>query len=88
MFKLAARGEGWGFLFSWPFVAALALYGVTTILWVFVLRAWPLSVAYPTQALAIVVVLVTAHFASGESLTLAQLAGFGAIVLGVMLLAF
>src|SRR3712207_7795026 len=39
----------WAFLFSPAFLAALVTYAVATLLWVFTLRAWPLTVAYRSE---------------------------------------
>jgi len=42
----------WQGLLSLPMLSALVIYGATTILWVFILRQLPLSVAYPVYALS------------------------------------
>jgi multidrug transporter EmrE-like cation transporter len=89
LFKLASRnldGGAWGFLFSPVFVLALAVYGAATLAWIFVLRQWPLTIAYPANALAIVTVLVCGVLFFGESLALPQILGLVAIVGGLVLL--
>jgi drug/metabolite transporter (DMT)-like permease len=93
LFKVAAaqwRIDGWswatmrGFL-SPAMVSALFLYGLTTILWVFILHAVPLSVAYPIYALVFVLVPVAAHFLFGEPWSWNTLVGGGIIMLGVII---
>ena len=93
LFKIAAaqwRIDGWswatvrGFL-SPTMILALMLYGLTTILWVFVLHSVPLSVAYPIYALVFVLVPVAAHFLFGEALSWNTVIGGAIIMLGVVI---
>jgi drug/metabolite transporter (DMT)-like permease len=93
LFKVAAaqwRIDGWswmtvrGFL-SPALVLALFLYGLTTILWVLILRAVPLSAAFPIYALVFVLVPVAAHFLLGEPWSWNTLIGGAIIMLGVMI---
>ncbi|WP_114948343.1 EamA family transporter [Microvirga calopogonii] len=89
LFKLASRnlnGGAWGFLFSPVFILALAVYGVATLAWIFALRQWPLTIAYPANALAIVIVLVCGVLFFGESLNQLQILGLVAILGGLALL--
>ena len=91
LFKLATKSappeNPWGFLFAPAFVCALVVYAGATLAWMFVLREWPLSVAYPTFALAIVLVLAAGAVLFGERLSAAQVAGAGTIMLGLVILA-
>ena len=94
LFKLAARQleaqslsdafmlNAWknGYLLS-----ALLLYGVTTLLWVWILRRVPLNVAYPFTALAFVLVPVASFFILAEPLSARLLAGSLLIVAGICL---
>jgi drug/metabolite transporter (DMT)-like permease len=93
LFKVAAaqwRIDGWswvtvrGFL-SPAMVLALVVYGVTTILWVFILRTVPLGLAFPFYALVFVLVPVTAHFVLGEPWSWNALIGALVIMLGVII---
>ena len=92
LFKVAAaqwriEGLSWttarGFL-SPPMVAALFLYGLTTILWVFILRSVPLSSAFPFYALVFILVPVAAHYLLGEPWSWNTLAGGAIIMVGVI----
>lgn len=92
LFKSAAsqwKVEGWSWatvsgLLSPTMLAALMIYGVATVMWVYVLRTVPLSVAYGFFALAFVIVPVLAHFALGERLSANVLMGGGLIVVGIL----
>jgi undecaprenyl phosphate-alpha-L-ara4N flippase subunit ArnE len=66
-------------------IAALALYAVATVLWVFVLRTVPLSAAYMVFALAFLIVPVLAHFVLDEPLTPKVLIGGAVIVAGIFI---
>lgn len=90
LFKLSANhepGQAWAFLFSPIFIAAITIYGVATLSWIFALRQFPISVAYPMQALAIVVVLMISVVFFRESLSVVQWGGIGAILIGMLALA-
>jgi drug/metabolite transporter (DMT)-like permease len=93
LFKIAAaqwRIDGWswvtvrGFL-SPAMLLALIVYGLTTILWVFILRAVPLASAFPLYALVFVLVPVTAHFVLGEPWSWNALIGGCVIMLGAII---
>jgi drug/metabolite transporter (DMT)-like permease len=92
LFKSAAgqwRVDGWSWstvsaLFSPAFIAALLLYAVVTVLWVAILRAVPLSLAFPVYALTFLFVPLMAHFVGGEPISLRTLVGGAIIVIGVI----
>ncbi|MED0665964.1 EamA family transporter [Bacillus badius] len=67
-----------------PYIfAGLSLYGVATVLWLFILTRVPLSVAYPVQSLAYVFTLFGAAFLFQEPITPAKIAGVLLIIAGV-----
>ena len=93
LFKTAAsqwRLDGWtwatvrGFL-SPALLAALVLYGVTTILWVLILRNVPLSAVFPLYALVFLLVPVAAHLVLDEPWSWNTLIGGGVIIVGVII---
>ena len=65
------------------FWAALAIYGATTVLWVFVLSRVPLSSAMPFVALAFVIIPIIGVVVLGEKLNFLYLFGVALIVAGV-----
>jgi multidrug transporter EmrE-like cation transporter len=82
---LAGAGEAlpWAFINRWIFLAIL-LYGAATLIWTWVLRTTPLSVAYPFAALAFVLVPLLAAAVYGEPLTARVLMGAALIVAGIV----
>ena len=68
-------------------MAALALYGITTLAWVWILKHAPLHLAYPFMGLAFLIVPTLAWVFLGEPLHWRTLAGGALIVAGVALAA-
>ena len=80
--------DGWSWTTLRSFLSptlmlALTIYGMTTVLWVLILRAVPLTAAFPLYALVFLVVPVLAHFIFGEPLSWNAMVGGAVIVLGV-----
>lgn len=65
------------------FYLAVGLYGLSTLLWVWILTRVPLSMAYPVTALAIVFVPLLAVVVFGESTSPRYWLGTGMIAAGV-----
>lgn len=92
LFKLAARQleeqslAGAFMANAWKNVyllSAIVLYGMATLLWVWVLRRVPLNVAYPFTALAFVVVPMASFFLLDEPLSARLILGSFLIVAGI-----
>jgi drug/metabolite transporter (DMT)-like permease len=66
-------------------IAALALYALTTLGWVWVLRNAPLHLAYPFMGLAFLIVPTLAWLFLGEPLHWRTLVGGAFILVGVAL---
>ena len=90
LFKKAALAinEASG-LSAWIFngwlLAALALYGLTTLLWVWILKHVPLHMAYPFMALAFLIVPVLGYLVLGEDISLKVFIGSLFIIVGVVI---
>jgi undecaprenyl phosphate-alpha-L-ara4N flippase subunit ArnE len=93
LFKFTAQSmEGENFngytilhLFSNPwFIFALFICGGATILWVWVLRQVPLTVAYPFFALSFVIVPFLSSVFLGEHISLNYWIGVGLIIAGIV----
>ena len=91
LFKLASRGAsdvdaaGLLDLARNPFLlAALVIYGLGTVLWIYVLRSVPLNVAYPFMALSFCLVPALAWLTIGEAMTWRQGAGLALIIAGLV----
>jgi drug/metabolite transporter (DMT)-like permease len=65
------------------FFAAMCLYGVTSLAWIWVLRKLELGRVYPLMALAFVMVPVASHFLLGERFTPQYFVGVGLIIVGI-----
>ena len=64
--------------------AALALYGTTTIAWVWVLQKVELGKVYPLMALAFILVPLGSHFIFGERFHIHYFIGIAMIVSGII----
>ncbi len=67
------------------FYAALAVYGVATVLWIYVLSRLPLTIAYPWIAAATVSVPLIGWLFFGERVTPLFWVGMALIVAGMLL---
>lgn len=65
-------------------LAALALYGITTIAWVWVLQKVELGRVYPLMALAFVLVPLGSHIILGERFQTQYFAGVALIMIGIV----
>jgi len=84
--RTSERRSDAGFLsiaFDPFFIAALALYGTATLLWIYVLKAVPLSYAYSFMALTFVIVPLLSFIFLGESLSWRYGVGSALIITGL-----
>lgn len=72
---------------NWQFFAAVAIYFLLTIIWVWILRVVPLSRAYPFVALAFAFAPLLGSLWFGEPLPVQRLAGIAIILCGLSLVA-
>ena len=72
-------------LFDPIFIAAVALYGIATLMWVYVLKTVPLSFAYTFMALSYVLVPLLAVLFLGETLNWRYGAGALLIIAGLLI---
>lgn len=72
----------------WIILTALALYGVTTFVWIWVLQFAHLGRLYPLMALAFVLVPIGSHFIFGEQFSLSYFIGVLLIAAGIFLTVF
>jgi drug/metabolite transporter (DMT)-like permease len=88
LFKLAAvtlssDGSFWVRWLNPYLIIALCVYGLATLLWVWVLRTVPLHLAYPLMALAFLFVPTLAYIFLGEPFQPKVFWGGALIMLGV-----
>jgi undecaprenyl phosphate-alpha-L-ara4N flippase subunit ArnE len=70
-------------MFTPMVMVAVALYGLTTVLWVYTLQQVPLTSAYPFMALGTVLVPVAAALLLREAVDLRYAAGLALILAGL-----
>lgn len=70
-------------VFNGWLITALALYGATTLAWIWVLRHAPLHLAYPFMGLAFLIVPTLGWLFLGEPIRWATLVGGGLILAGI-----
>ncbi|RYZ78295.1 MAG: 4-amino-4-deoxy-L-arabinose-phospho-UDP flippase [Proteobacteria bacterium] len=90
LFKLsAASWHKSGTIFDTPTLTTLffafALYGITTIAWVWVLQKIDLGKAYPLMALAFAIVPIGSHFVFGEKFQTQYFVGVALIISGIII---
>lgn len=88
LFKLGATGSRGMLDFLNPAIfGGLALYGVSTLLWIYALSRLPLVVVFPFTALTFVIVYVCAYFILGEVPSWQGYLGVFCVLVGLALIA-
>lgn len=75
-------------VFSPAVLLALLIYGLTTLLWLYILSRVKISFAYPVQALAFPVVLIASSLIFHEEIPVNRWFGVIVIVVGVFISTF
>ena len=70
-----------------PMLAALVLYGIATVLWVYLLHGLPLSRAYPFIAIAFAFVPILSWIVFGDALGIRYAFGIALLLAGLYLVA-
>ena len=93
LFKLAAEDIKSRFSTSWlvaalsPWlIAALVLYGFTTLLWIWILSQSELSKAYPFALLGAAFVPLLSYLILGETLSFSFFTGMVLVVIGILII--
>ena len=74
-------------LFNWQFALCGLLFGSASVLWMYIVKHYPLSVAYPMVSLTYVFGMLAAAVFFHESISLTKWAGVGLIMIGCCLIA-
>ena len=69
------------------FIAGIAFYAISVLVWILGLSRVPVSIAYPLLSLGYVVNAIAAHYLLGEAVTAQRWLGIGFIIVGVYLVA-
>lgn len=80
--------EFWGaLLVNWQFAVSGILFGAASLLWMYIVRVFPFSMAYPMVSLSYVFGMLAALFVFHEDVSLVRWAGVFFIMLGCILIA-
>lgn len=67
---------------NWQFAVCGVLFASAGLLWMYIVKHWPLSVVYPLVSMSYVFGLIAAFFVFHEQVALAKWIGVAFIVLG------
>lgn len=67
-------------------ILGISLYGLGSILWLFVLKRMPLSVAYPSMSISYIIVFFASGILFTETLGFTKILGVALIFLGVSII--
>ncbi|MBD9374366.1 transporter [Rhizobium sp. ARZ01] len=73
-------------LFNPLMIGALAIYGIGTVIWIFVLKSVPLTIGYSFMALTFCFIPLLASIFLGETLTLRYFVGAFLIIGGMVVI--
>ena len=65
-------------------LAAMCIYGVTSVVWVWILQKVELGRVYPLMALAFILVPIGSHFGFGERFQAQSFIGVALIMIGII----
>jgi len=68
-------------------VVGLIVYAIATVIWIYLLRNIPISIAYPFMSLSFIIVPIASYYVFGDPLNVKILIGGAFIMLGVYLVA-
>lgn len=78
----------WGaLLVNWPFAACGLMFGASSVLWMYIVKHYPLSVAYPMISLSYVFGMLAAIVCFHEEVSLVKWVGVALIMAGCCLIA-
>lgn len=80
--------EFWcGMLHNWQFAASGVFFVSASLLWMYIIKVFPFSMAYPMVSMSYVFGMVAAILFFGEQVSVQQWLGVGLIILGCLLIA-
>lgn len=89
--RMPAFGWTWAFwrqmLVNWPFAVCGLLFGASSLLWMYIVKHWPLSVAYPMISLSYVFGMLAAVVFFHEEVSATKWLGVALIMAGCCLIA-
>ena len=87
MLPFAMTFEFWRSVFAnWQFAACGLCYGAGSLLWLYIIKHYPFSMAYPLVSLSYVFGMIAAMVFFNEPISIAKWAGVMLIMLGCFLI--
>lgn len=74
-------------LLNWQFACSGLSFGIASILWMYIIKHYPLSMAYPLVSLSYVFGLISAMLFFQEQVDLSKWAGVFLIIIGCFIIA-
>jgi multidrug transporter EmrE-like cation transporter len=68
-------------------LSGMGFFGLSAVVWLFVLAKIPLSTAYPFVALGIAITVIAGRVIFGEAISLTKFVGVALVILGVLTVA-
>lgn len=68
---------------SWPVLAGLFSYALSSLFWLFTLKQMNVSIAYPMVSLSYVIVAIAGYYMFNETFTAMKWLGIGFVLIGV-----
>lgn len=81
------RAFWWSLLTNWQFAACGLLFALASLLWMYIVKVFPFSTAYPMVSMSYVFGMMAAIVIFHEEVSVAKWIGVVLIVLGCMLIA-
>ena len=89
--RMEPFGWNWRFigsvLMNWPLVTCGVLYGIATVLWFYIIKHFPFSMAYPMMSLSYVFGMIAAMLVFHEEVSVTRWLGVLLIMAGCYLIA-
>ena len=82
---LSSLDKPWHLIYESTFIIAIAIYAITTLLWIWLLQYIDLNRAYPFTALAYTIVPIASWLILGESISVKLVVGIMFIYCGVII---
>ena len=78
--------EYWDILFNPWFLGGMLSYGISVVIWIFVLSKNPVSFSYPFLSIGYIIVTILGYWFFDEKITLQHLIGLLLIIIGIILI--
>ena len=81
------RAFWWSLFGNWQFAACGLCFGGGSLLWMYILKNYEFSLAYPITSMTFVFSIFAGYFVFGEAISISKLVGVALITLGIVVIA-